>query len=156
MTVWSFTPTLATSRPVSGRIYWRNSKHARFICESIVVDDMIYETDALTRLVCSDVISRGVDVSHVSHVVSYDAPVEIRKYVHRVGRTARAGRAGDAWTLVEEQEVLYLLESVAKLTECSGAIFQNDAEREWSSGEDKAGQGLREGNGGARCSLSGL
>lgn len=57
-------------------------------------------------LICSDLISRGIDISHVAHVVSYDAPVDIRKYVHRVGRTARAGRAGDAWTLVEEQEVM--------------------------------------------------
>lgn len=56
-------------------------------------------------LVCSDLISRGIDISHVSHVVSYDVPVDMRKYVHRVGRTARAGRHGDAWTLVEEQEV---------------------------------------------------
>ncbi|KAF9223498.1 DEAD-domain-containing protein [Gyrodon lividus] len=55
-------------------------------------------------LVCSDLISRGIDISHVSHVVSYDTPIDIRKYVHRVGRTARAGRDGDAWTLVEEQE----------------------------------------------------
>lgn len=46
-----------------------------------------------------------MDISHVSHVVSYDAPIDIRKYVHRVGRTARAGRAGDAWSLVEAQEV---------------------------------------------------
>ena len=60
---------------------------------------------ALRRLVCSDLISRGIDISHVSHVVSYDVPVDFRKYVHRAGRTARAGRAGDAWTLVEEQEV---------------------------------------------------
>jgi ATP-dependent RNA helicase DDX51/DBP6 len=59
----------------------------------------------LGRLVCSDLISRGIDISHVTHVVSYDVPVDMRKYVHRVGRTARAGREGDAWTLVEEQEV---------------------------------------------------
>ena len=38
-------------------------------------------------------------------MVSYDVPVDMRKYVHRVGRTARAGREGDAWTLVEQQEV---------------------------------------------------
>jgi ATP-dependent RNA helicase DDX51/DBP6 len=55
--------------------------------------------------VCSDLVARGVDISHVTHVVSYDAPVDMRKYVHRVGRTARAGRAGDAWSLVEDQEV---------------------------------------------------
>lgn len=54
---------------------------------------------------CSDLVSRGLDIRHVAHVVSYDAPVDMRKYVHRAGRTARAGRAGDAWTLVEAQEV---------------------------------------------------
>jgi len=43
----------------------------------------------------------------VSHVVNYDAPVDIRKYVHRVGRTARAGRSGTSWTLLEEQEARY-------------------------------------------------
>ncbi|KAF9266507.1 DEAD-domain-containing protein [Marasmius fiardii PR-910] len=55
-------------------------------------------------LVCSDIIARGIDISHVSHIISYDAPVDMRKYVHRVGRTARAGKDGEAWTLVEEQE----------------------------------------------------
>ncbi|KAI9570546.1 P-loop containing nucleoside triphosphate hydrolase protein [Boletus coccyginus] len=58
-------------------------------------------------LVCSDLISRGIDINLVSHVVSYDTPIDMRKYVHRVGRTARAGRGGDAWTLVEEQEARY-------------------------------------------------
>jgi superfamily II DNA/RNA helicase len=58
-----------------------------------------------SSLVCSDLISRGLDISHVAHVVSYDVPIDIRKYIHRVGRTARAGRHGEAWTLVEEQEV---------------------------------------------------
>ncbi|OCB89939.1 DEAD-domain-containing protein [Sanghuangporus baumii] len=62
------------------------------------------ETDIL---VCSDLVARGMDIPHVTHVVSYDAPVDIRKYVHRAGRTARAGRAGDAWTLVEEQEAKF-------------------------------------------------
>lgn len=53
-------------------------------------------------------------------MVSYDAPVDMRKYVHRVGRTARAGRAGDAWTLVEEQEV-----SQAHLRRCR-SIWADD------------------------------
>jgi ATP-dependent RNA helicase DDX51/DBP6 len=56
-------------------------------------------------LISSDLISRGMDINHVSHVINYDTPIDIRKYIHRVGRTARAGREGDAWTLVEEQEV---------------------------------------------------
>ena len=67
---------------------------------------MAFVTPLLTpfSLVCSDLISRGLDISHVAHVVSYDVPIDIRKYVHRVGRTARAGRHGEAWTLVEERE----------------------------------------------------
>ncbi|KAF7375202.1 ABC protein [Mycena sanguinolenta] len=66
-----------------------------------------FKAQEIQILVCSDLISRGIDISHVSHVVSYDVPVDMRKYVHRVGRTARAGRNGDAWTLVEEQEARY-------------------------------------------------
>lgn len=57
------------------------------------------------RLVCSDLIARGMDLPSVAHVVSYDIPLDMRKYVHRVGRTARAGRSGTAWSLVENQEV---------------------------------------------------
>ena len=58
-----------------------------------------------SSLICSDLIARGIDLPSVTHVISYDAPVDMRKYVHRVGRTARAGREGTAWTLVEKQEV---------------------------------------------------
>ncbi len=50
-------------------------------------------------------MSRGIDLSNVSHVVNYDVPLDMRRYVHRVGRTARAGRKGEAWTLMESQEV---------------------------------------------------
>lgn len=59
------------------------------------------------RLICSDLISRGIDLPFVSHVISYDIPTDMRKYVHRVGRTARAGKKGDAWSLVEDQEVRF-------------------------------------------------
>ncbi len=72
-----------------------------------------YSALTFPRLICSDLISRGIDIEHVTHVINYDVPVDMRKYVHRVGRTARAGRTGDAWTLVEEQEVsLAMLVSV--------------------------------------------
>jgi ATP-dependent RNA helicase DDX51/DBP6 len=66
-----------------------------------------FKAQKINLLVCSDLVSRGIDIKHVSHVISYDAPVDMRKYVHRVGRTARAGRVGEAWTLVEEQEARY-------------------------------------------------
>ncbi|CUA68560.1 ATP-dependent RNA helicase dbp6 [Schizosaccharomyces pombe 972h-] [Rhizoctonia solani] len=71
-------------------------------------------------LVCSDLVARGVDISHVAHVVSYDIPVDMRKYVHRVGRTARAGRKGDAWSLVEDQEARYFKQMLKKAGHLEG------------------------------------
>ncbi|KAJ7454699.1 DEAD-domain-containing protein [Mycena latifolia] len=84
-------------------------------------------------LVCSDLISRGIDISHVSHVVSYDVPVDMRKYVHRVGRTARAGREGDAWTLVEEQEARYFKGMLKQAGHFSKIKRMNVGEKELAS-----------------------
>ena len=56
-------------------------------------------------LVATDIAARGVDVEGVSHVVNYDVPHEPEAYVHRVGRTARARRQGDALTLVSREEL---------------------------------------------------
>jgi ATP-dependent RNA helicase RhlE len=56
-------------------------------------------------LVATDIAARGVDVEGVSHVVNYDVPNEPETYIHRVGRTARAQRRGDALTLVSREEL---------------------------------------------------
>ncbi|MEM0129007.1 MAG: DEAD/DEAH box helicase [Thermoplasmata archaeon] len=63
-------------------------------------------------LVATDIAARGIDVQEISHVVNYDVPGEPETYVHRVGRTARARRRGDAYTLVapEEEESLRAIE----------------------------------------------
>ncbi|KAK3343604.1 P-loop containing nucleoside triphosphate hydrolase protein [Lasiosphaeria hispida] len=58
----------------------------------------------LQILVASDLVSRGIDLLNLDHVINYDLPISETSYVHRVGRTARAGRAGHAWTLVEYNE----------------------------------------------------
>ncbi len=55
-------------------------------------------------LVATDVASRGLDVSHVTHVVNYDLPDEPEVYVHRIGRTGRVGREGFAISLVANKE----------------------------------------------------
>jgi len=55
-------------------------------------------------LIATDVAARGLDIPHVSHVVNYDVPTEPDAYVHRIGRTGRAGREGVAITLVEPRE----------------------------------------------------
>lgn len=55
-------------------------------------------------LVATDVASRGLDVEGVTHVINYDVPWDPESYVHRIGRTARAGRRGDAITLVAPRD----------------------------------------------------
>ncbi|MCX5762366.1 MAG: DEAD/DEAH box helicase [Gemmatimonadetes bacterium] len=55
-------------------------------------------------LIATDVAARGLDVKHVTHVVNYDVPWESESYVHRIGRTGRAGREGVAITLAEPRE----------------------------------------------------
>ena len=51
-------------------------------------------------LVATDIAARGIDVSKVSHVINYDMPNTTEAYIHRIGRTGRAARSGDAFTLV--------------------------------------------------------
>jgi ATP-dependent RNA helicase DDX51/DBP6 len=58
----------------------------------------------LRILVASDLVSRGIDLVNLEHVINYDLPISETSYVHRVGRTARAGRRGCAWTLLEHAE----------------------------------------------------
>jgi superfamily II DNA/RNA helicase len=52
-------------------------------------------------IICTDVAARGIDVDNVTHVVNYDCPDDEKTYVHRIGRTGRAGRTGIAVTLVD-------------------------------------------------------
>lgn len=59
-------------------------------------------------LVATDVASRGIDVSDVSHVINFDVPIIIEDYVHRIGRTGRASATGDAITFANDAERYYI------------------------------------------------
>jgi ATP-dependent RNA helicase RhlE len=59
-----------------------------------------FDDGRLDTLVATDVAARGLDLDHITHVINYDAPEDDKSYVHRVGRTARAGRAGSGVTFV--------------------------------------------------------
>ncbi len=74
-----------------------------------------FRSGAADLLIATDVAARGLDVEQISHVFNYDVPSEAEAYVHRIGRTARAGRAGTAITLFEPREQ-WLLANVERLT----------------------------------------
>ncbi len=59
-------------------------------------------------LVATDIAARGLDISELSHVINYDVPNEPENYVHRIGRTGRAGQSGIAITFCQADEVPYL------------------------------------------------
>src|SRR5207253_11292632 len=61
-------------------------------------------------LVATNIAARGIDVEHITHVISHDVPAVPDDYVHRIGRTARAGAEGDAWVLVSPAEERSLAE----------------------------------------------
>jgi len=69
----------------------------------------------LDILVATDVAARGLDVDRISHVVNYDMPHDTEGYVHRIGRTGRAGRKGDAILFVAPREIR-MLHSIEKAT----------------------------------------
>ncbi len=65
----------------------------------------LFKDGLLKLLVASDVAARGLDISSVSHVINFDVPVQPEDYVHRIGRTGRAGRKGSAFTLCLSFEI---------------------------------------------------
>ncbi len=67
-----------------------------------------FRGDEATYLVASDVAARGLDIPSVSHVFNYDVPSHAEDYVHRIGRTGRAGREGHAFSLVTPADGRYL------------------------------------------------
>ncbi|KAI9681096.1 MAG: ATP-dependent RNA helicase dbp6 [Caeruleum heppii] len=76
-----------------------------------------FRNSEIEILVASDLVARGMDIPSLAHVVSYDMPASIKSYVHRVGRTARAGKFGEAWTLVQDNEARWFWRDIAKGSE---------------------------------------
>lgn len=66
-----------------------------------------FKSGTIEILVATDIVARGIDISGVSHVVNYDIPLHAEDYVHRIGRTGRANRSGDAVTLLTAGELDY-------------------------------------------------
>jgi ATP-dependent RNA helicase RhlE len=73
-----------------------------------------FKDGSITALIATDIAARGLDIDQLPHVVNYDLPQVAEDYVHRIGRTGRAGADGQAISLVDPEEA-YLLAAIEKL-----------------------------------------
>ena len=74
-----------------------------------------FKANELRLLVCSDVAARGLDIGGLSHVFNFDVPHHAEDYVHRIGRTGRAGLAGHAFTIAAPTD-RFAVEAIEALT----------------------------------------
>jgi superfamily II DNA/RNA helicase len=106
-----------------------------------------FKANEIRLLVCSDVAARGIDIGGLSHVFNFDVPHHAEDYVHRIGRTGRAGKEGRAFTIATPDDRL-AVEAIEKLIaapipriEIPGLDIV-----EWAEGDGRKGRG----RGGAR------
>ncbi len=85
-----------------------------------------FSTGKINHLIASDVASRGLDIPEVSHVFNFDIPINLEDYVHRIGRTGRAGKTGEAITICFENEkpLILKIEGLIKKTLEKKAFFR--------------------------------
>jgi ATP-dependent RNA helicase RhlE len=78
----------------SGQIHGNKSQNFR----NKVLDE--FKNESIRVLVATDVAARGIDVQDVTHVINYQLPMTMDSYIHRIGRTGRAGKTGRAITFI--------------------------------------------------------
>jgi superfamily II DNA/RNA helicase len=96
-----------------------------------------FKSGQINILVCSDVAARGLDIKGVSHVFNFDTPWHPDDYVHRIGRTGRAGATGRAFTLVAAEDA-EAIENVEKLTGGQIPEFALDGKGDSPAREEQA------------------
>ncbi|MBQ9238291.1 MAG: DEAD/DEAH box helicase, partial [Treponema sp.] len=122
-----------------------NGVHSDFIIGDLPQARRLKVIDAFKKgtascLVATDVAARGIDVEELAMVVNYDLPNEAENYVHRIGRTARAGKSGKAYTFCSEQDV-YNLPAIERYIEM--AIPANLADPSLMVEDKSAGRYIR-------------
>ncbi len=124
-----------------------------------------FKRGQLKTLVATDVAARGIDVSDISHVINFDMPNATENYVHRIGRTARAGKSGTAITfcLPEDRGMLRAVQKLIgkKIAEMDGyTFFPSDREPKSArsnaqvAGKKQKSNGQRKGPGGGKLRKS--
>jgi len=104
-------------------------------------------------LVATDVASRGLDVPHIEHVINYDLPMMDEDYIHRIGRTARAGKSGEALSILLPQD-RYQWMRLARKYKIKGVELTPDS-RDNRGGGERSERSERGGGGGRRFGRGG-
>jgi len=105
-----------------------------------------FEAGVVDTLVATDVAARGIDVAGITHVINYDIPATREDYVHRIGRTARAGASGVGVTLVAHDQARELVGMVGSLglhRELQIGGFPSDATRAGREDSPRRASGRR-------------
>ena len=82
-------------------------------------------------LLCSDLLSRGIDFKNVKTIINYDCPYKITNYIHRIGRTGRAGKKGNAITFLEEKDKDYLFYISRLINDMKNEKYENIICPDW-------------------------
>ena len=96
-----------------------------------------FQKGKISILIASDRASRGLDIPNLAHVINYDIPPSLTSYIHRVGRTARAGKEGRATTLIAENEARWFWNDIARSEKVgrSRKVIRDNAKYEFGDGE---------------------
>ena len=99
----ALTRRLKKQKLICGAIHGDKSQKQRMQ----VLED--FKMNIIQILICTDIVARGIDISGLPYVVNYDMPYVPEDYIHRIGRTGRAGEKGDAISFVsiEEKKIIY-------------------------------------------------
>ena len=103
-----------------------------------------FKKGKVRSLIAPDVAARGIDVDDITHVINYDLPIEPEAYVHRIGRTARAGQSGQALSFCAADEI-NLLQAIQRFTKQDVAVltdhpFHDEAIAERASRPPRSGR----------------
>jgi superfamily II DNA/RNA helicase len=101
-----------------------------------------FKANELRLLVCSDVAARGIDIGGLSHVFNYDVPIHSEDYIHRIGRTGRAGLTGHAFTIATPDD-RYAVDQIEKLIGMPIPLVHVDGldEVQWAEGDGRRKRG---------------
>jgi superfamily II DNA/RNA helicase len=105
-----------------------------------------FKDNKIQILCASDVAARGLDIPTVSHVFNYDVPTQAEDYIHRIGRTGRAGREGFSFTLAEPRREKRFVEAIEKMAKIKIKVVTIDGTSDNKSRDNKSRDNKPSGN----------